>query len=81
VTTPESPLTPSGVGPKGPAGPSRTQQIVTAGVLGALAGAAALGSHRGRGGAALGAAAGAAALGTVEAVARARQRPGQCACR
>jgi hypothetical protein len=77
VTTPEYPLDrPPGDKPGGPAGPSRTQQIVTAGVLGALAGAA-LGSHRGRRAAGLGALAGAAGLGAVEAVARARQRPGQ----
>lgn len=77
MTTPEYPLDrpPSGE-PGGPTGPPRAQQVVTAGVLGALAGAA-LGSHRGRRGAALGALAGAGVLGAVEAVARARQRPGQ----
>ncbi|MEY9935489.1 hypothetical protein ABH926_010171 [Catenulispora sp. GP43] len=80
MTTPEYPLDrPAGgepAGPAGAAGASRTQQIVTAGVLGALAGAA-LGSHRGRRATTLAALAGAAGLGTVEAVARARQRPGQ----
>ena len=77
MTTPDSPLDgpPSGKA-GGQTGPPRSQQIVTAGVLGALAGAA-LGSHRGGRKAALGALAGAVGLGTVEAVARARQRPGQ----
>ena len=62
--------------PGRPTGPSRTQQIASAGVLGALAGAA-LGSHRGRRATAAGALAGAVGLGAVEAVARARQRPAQ----
>lgn len=77
MTTPEDALDRlAGDKPEAPGRPSRTQQIVTAGVLGALAGAA-LGSHRGRRRTAWGALAGAACLGTVEAVARARQRPGQ----
>lgn len=77
MTTPENPLDlpPSGES-GGPAGPPRSRQILTAGLLGALAGAV-LGSHRGRRAASWGALAGAAGLGTVEAVARARQRPGQ----
>ena len=50
------------------------------GVIGALAGAA-LGSRRGLRGVASGAVLGAAALGTVEAVARARQKPGQIPAR
>lgn len=49
-------------------------------MLGALAGAA-LGSGRGLRGVACGAVLGAAGLGTVEAVARARQRPGQIPAR
>jgi hypothetical protein len=52
------------------------QQSGAAGLLGALAGAA-LAAHRGPRAAALGAAAGAAGLATVDAVARARQRPGE----
>ncbi len=52
----------------------RAQQIGTAGLIGALAGAA-LTAHRGK--AAVGALAGAAGLATAEAVARARQRPGE----
>ena len=47
-----------------------------AGLLGGLAGAA-LTAHRGRAATALGAVAGAAGLGLAEAVARARQRPGE----
>ncbi|HEU5331111.1 MAG TPA: hypothetical protein VFU73_00055 [Actinocrinis sp.] len=62
--------------PGRPTGPSRSSQIASAGVLGALAGAA-LGSHRGRRATAVGALAGAVGLGTAEAVARARQRPAQ----
>jgi len=62
--------------PGRPTGPSRTQQIATAGALGALAGAA-LASHRGRRATGVGALAGAVGLGAVEAVARARQRPAQ----
>jgi hypothetical protein len=52
----------------------RAQQIAVAGVIGAIAGLTLTG-HRGRRRALLGAVAGAAGLGTVEAVARARQRP------
>ncbi|WP_414641749.1 hypothetical protein [Actinocrinis sp.] len=58
------------------AGPSRKQQVATAGLIGAVAGAA-LTAHRGVRAVGLGAAIGAAGLGAVEAVARARQRPGQ----
>ena len=61
-------------------GPTRARQIATAGVLGALAGAA-LGSGRGGRGVAGGALLGAAGLGALEAVARARQRPGQIPAR
>ena len=57
-------------------GPSRVGQILTAGVLGAVAGAA-LRSHRGPRAASAGAIAGAVGVGAVEAVARARQKPGQ----
>lgn len=57
-------------------GPSRTQQIVTAGAVGAVAGTA-LSGRRGPRAALRGAATGAAVLGVAEAVARARQRPGQ----
>jgi hypothetical protein len=57
-------------------GPGRVQQSGAAGLLGALAGAA-LAAHRGPRAAALGAVAGAAGLAAVEAVARARQRPGE----
>jgi hypothetical protein len=67
-----------GVEPK--RGPSRRQQVATAGVIGALAGAS-LGSRRGWRGVVKGAALGAAGLGTVEAVARARQKPGQIPAR
>src|SRR5215469_9822781 len=52
------------------------RQAVPAGVIGALAGAA-LAAHRGRKTAAAGALAGGAALAAADAVARARQRPGQ----
>jgi hypothetical protein len=52
------------------------QQSGAAGLLGALAGAA-LAAHRGPRAAALGAVAGAAGLAAVDAVARARQRPGE----
>jgi hypothetical protein len=77
VTTPEYPFDRPGTDAAGrPTGPSRVQQIGTAGVLGALAGAA-LAGHRGRWAAAVGALAGAVGLGAMEAVARARQRPGQ----
>jgi hypothetical protein len=54
----------------------RWQQVGFAGLMGAVAGAA-LTAHRGRAAAAVGALAGAAGLGTAEAVARARQRPGE----
>ena len=57
-------------------GPGRVQQIGAAGLMGALAGAA-LAAHRGPRAAALGALAGAAGLSAVDAVARARQRPGE----
>src|ERR1700746_956820 len=57
-------------------GPSRKQQVLSAGALGAVAGAALTG-HRGAKAAVRGAAAGAAFLGAAEAVSRARQRPGQ----
>jgi hypothetical protein len=57
-------------------GPGRVQQSGAAGLLGALAGAA-LAAHRGPRVAALGAVAGAAGLAAVDAVARARQRPGE----
>ena len=59
-------------GKAGPAG----QQIGAAGLMGALAGAA-LAAQRGPRAAALGALAGAAGLSAVDAVARARQRPGE----
>src|SRR5215469_11467293 len=52
------------------------RQAVPAGVIGALAGAA-LAAHRGRKTAAAGALAGGAAVAAVDAVARARQRPGE----
>ncbi|HET9169085.1 MAG TPA: hypothetical protein VFN97_06600 [Actinospica sp.] len=61
-------------------GPSRRQQVATAGVIGALAGAT-LGGRRGFRGAVKGAALGAVGLGAVEAVARARQKPGQIPAR
>jgi hypothetical protein len=54
----------------------RVQQSGAAGLLGALAGAA-LAAHRGRRAVFLGALAGAAGVGAVDAVARARQRPGE----
>ncbi len=54
----------------------RWQQVGFAGLIGAAAGAA-LTAHRGRAAAAAGALAGAAGLGAAEAVARARQRPGE----
>ena len=54
----------------------RLQQVGFAGLMGAVAGAA-LTAHRGRAAAAVGALAGAAGLGAAEAVARARQRPGE----
>jgi hypothetical protein len=58
------------------AGPGRAGSAGAAGVLGALAGAA-LAAHRGRRAAVLGALGGAAGLAVVDAVARARQRPGE----
>jgi len=54
----------------------RLQQVGFAGLIGAAAGAA-LTAHRGRAAVAVGALAGAAGLGAAEAVARARQRPGE----
>jgi hypothetical protein len=54
----------------------RAQQIGFASLIGGLAGAA-LTAHRSRAAAVAGALAGAAGLGTAEAVARARQRPGE----
>src|SRR6516162_3155190 len=58
----------------GPAG--RKQPAIVAGVIGGVAGAA-LAGHRGARAAGLGAVAGAAALAACDAVARARQRPGE----
>jgi hypothetical protein len=58
------------------AGPGRAGQVGSAGVLGALAGAA-LAAHRGRRAVVLGALSGAAGLAAVDAVARARQQPGE----
>ena len=57
-------------------GPGRAGQAGAAGMLGALAGAA-LAAHRGRRAVVLGALGGAAALAAVDAVARARQQPGE----
>jgi hypothetical protein len=57
-------------------GPGRVQQSGAAGLLGAAAGAA-LAAQRGPRAAALGAVAGAAGIAAVDAVARARQRPGE----
>jgi hypothetical protein len=54
----------------------RRRQVITAGIIGGVAGAA-LAGHRGARAAGLGAAAGAAGLAVSEAVARARQRPGE----
>jgi hypothetical protein len=54
----------------------RKRQVITAGVIGGMAGAA-LAGHRGARAAGVGAVAGAAALAACEAVARARQRPGE----
>jgi hypothetical protein len=81
ATRPPAPLAPIGgyvarVTEQSPAGPSRASQIGTAGAIGALAGAA-LAAHRGRRSTVRSALAGAVLLGAVEAVARARQRPGQ----
>ena len=58
------------------AGPGRAGQAGAAGVLGALAGAA-LAADRGRRAVVLGALGGAAGLAAVDAVARARQQPGE----
>jgi hypothetical protein len=58
------------------AGPGRAGSAGAAGVLGALAGAA-LAAQRGRRAVVLGALGGAAGLAAVDAVARARQRPGE----
>src|SRR5690348_2657477 len=54
----------------------RKRPVAFAGVIGGVAGAA-LAGHRGARAAGVGAVAGAAALGACEAVARARQRPGE----
>ena len=54
----------------------RVSGIAFAGIVGALAGASITG-RRGTRGAVAGALAGAAAIATTEAVARARQRPGE----
>ena len=54
----------------------RKQPVIVAGVIGALAGAS-LAGHRGARAAGLGAVAGAVGLAACEAVARARQRPGE----
>ncbi|MGE5134132.1 MAG: hypothetical protein ACM32E_14665 [Gemmatimonadota bacterium] len=54
----------------------RRRRVITAGVIGGTAGAA-LAGHRGARAAGVGAVAGAAALAACEAVARARQRPGE----
>jgi hypothetical protein len=59
---------------RAPAG--RAGAVITAGVIGGVAGAA-LAGHRGARAAGLSAAAGAAGLAASEAVARARQRPGE----
>ncbi len=56
--------------------PERSRQILAAGLIGGVAGAA-LTSHRGARAAGAGAVAGAAVLAASEAVARARQRPGE----
>jgi hypothetical protein len=65
-----------GAGDQPAAASERRRQVLAAGVMGGVAGAA-LAGHRGARAASLGAAAGAALLGTSEAVARARQRPGE----
>ena len=57
-------------------GPSRSSQVAFAGVIGGIAGAA-LTAHRGRNAIALGTVVGSVGLGASEALARARQRPGQ----
>jgi hypothetical protein len=56
--------------------PGRGSQVLTAGIIGGVAGAA-LTAHRGQRAAGLGAVAGAAVLAASEAVARAQQRPGE----
>ncbi len=56
--------------------PGRAGQVITASVIGGVAGAA-LAGHRGARAAGVGAVAGAALLAAGEAVARARQRPGE----
>ena len=58
------------------AGQNRIGQVGSAGVIGGLAGAALVG-HRGAKPAIIGGVAGALGLGLSEAVARARQRPGE----
>jgi hypothetical protein len=60
----------------GSARAAQARQVGVAGAIGALAGAA-LTAHRGRRAAAAGALAGAAGLAITDAVARARQRPGE----
>ena len=60
----------------GPGASQRRGQVVTTGVIGGVAGAA-LAAHRGARATCVGAAAGAAGLAVSEAVARARQRPGE----
>jgi hypothetical protein len=57
----------------GKTGPGRGASAVSAGALGALAGAA-LGAHRGKGAVLLGAAAGAAGMAAIDAAARARRQ-------
>ena len=59
-----------------PTAAQRTGAVITAGIIGGVAGAA-LAGHRGARAASVGAAAGAAGLAVSEAVARARQRPGE----
>ncbi|HEY5985731.1 MAG TPA: hypothetical protein VIV12_05005, partial [Streptosporangiaceae bacterium] len=54
----------------------RKRSVIVAGIIGGAAGAA-LASHRGARAAGMGAVAGAAGLSASEAVARARQRPGE----
>ena len=55
---------------------NRVQQVGTAGLIGAVAGAA-LAAHRGRAAAAVGSLTGAAVMSVAELVARSRQRPGE----
>src|SRR5215468_12309585 len=59
-----------------PAAAGRAGSAITAGIIGGVAGAA-LAGHRGVRAAGVGAAAGAAGMAVVDAVARARQRPGE----